>query len=270
MQSLRGHGGWLAGVAALCLAGTCLAQDADPPADAEAEEPVAEEMAVPEEMGFFDGWEGNFAVGLNGSSGNTDRINLRASFDAKRATEEIETSVLALFQYAQEDSDNTENRFLIGARNDWLFAESPWRFFIEGAYEIDEFQDWDSRLSGFAGFGYEFINNDDTLLIGRVGAGGSQDYGGEDEDFRPEALLALEVEHQLTERQKIRAWTRFFPDLDDTGEYRWNTLAQWEILVDPEVNMNLNIGVENRYDSQPGGDADKNDFYYFITLGWSF
>jgi putative salt-induced outer membrane protein YdiY len=270
MQSLRGHGGWLIGVATLCLAGTCLAQDAEAPADPDAPDPAVEEAAAPEELGFFGGWEGNVALGLNGSSGNTDNLNLRASFDAKRTTEQIETTVLALFEYAQEDSEDTENRFLIGARNDWLFPDSPWRFFVEGSYELDEFQDWDSRLSGFAGFGYEFINDDKTLLIGRVGAGGSQDYGGEDEDFRPEGLLGLEFSHQISERQKITALTRLFPDLDDTGEYRWNTMAKWQITVDPDLNMNLNVGVENRYDSQPGGDDEKNDFSYFVTLGWSF
>ncbi|HEB60641.1 MAG TPA: DUF481 domain-containing protein [Phycisphaeraceae bacterium] len=222
---------------------------------------------------WLNDWTGGVDVGIDGSSGNTDTVNLHIGLNAKHTTDTMETSGSLLFLYAQQSADETQNRFEAKLRNDWLFgADSPWRFFVEGTYEIDEFQDWDSRLSGYAGVGYEFIDNDKTFLLGMIGGGASKAFGapnGED-DVRPELMLGLDFSHKLTERQKLTAGTQLYPNLDDTGEYRWNTQAAWEILVDPEVNLNLKLGVENRYDSLASGDTKKNDFYYFATLGWTF
>jgi hypothetical protein len=49
-----------------------------------------------------------------------------------------------------------------------------------------------------------------------------------------------------------------------------NAKAGWEIVVDPEVNMTLKLGVEDRYNDNPGPDRKKNDIEYFALLAWSF
>lgn len=267
----------LAGASA-CFAQAAPEQPAEEPVEEAAvveteavnEEAVEVDEVAEAEPSWLEGWEGNVEVGLNGSSGNTDRVNFRAAIGGKRSTESIETSASLMYLYAQESSDDTENRFRATARNDWLMGEdSPWRYFIEGEFETDEFQDWDSRLSGFGGIGYEFIDNDDTFFLGRIGAGASRQFGSDDEDVKPELVIGLDFEHQLTERQKLTASTDLFPDLDETGEFRWNSQAAWQVLVDPETNMSLKIGIENRYDSNPG-DAKENDIYYFLALVWAF
>jgi putative salt-induced outer membrane protein YdiY len=241
-----------------------------------AESQVAVEQAaagIPEEVytpSWLDGWKGSVDVGLNGSDGNSDQLSFRTSVNAKRTTERYETTFLAAYHYAKSDGEESANRLEIGLRNDWLFKDSRWRLFAQGKYESDQFADWDHRLSGIVGVGYEFIKNSKTTLLGRVGVGGSYEIGGDDEEFRPEALLGLDFAHQLTERQKLVASTEYFPDLSDLGEFRWNNRAAWEIMVDPETNLFMRVGAEHRHDSQPGTDRKHNDLDYFLTLGWSF
>ncbi len=247
-------------------AGAARAQE-QPPA-----EPVAE--AVPEVPpapdSFWEGWEGSVAVGASGSSGNTERLSFRLGVEGKRIVETMETKAGIVYALGTEDSETTENKFRFDIRNDWLIKDSRWRYFAQGTAEYDDFQAWDWRLSGAGGVGYEFIENDRTLLIGRVGLGASKEIGGDNEDVVPELVLGADFEHKLTERQKVFATIDFYPALDDLGPYRFVGKAGWEILVDPEVNLTLKLGIEDRYDSTPGEGFKRNDLDYFALLAWNF
>lgn len=219
---------------------------------------------------WLEGWKGSIEVGLAGSDGNTEQMSFRTGINANRKTERFDTKISLNYLYAKSGGDETANRLGINLRNDWLLKDSRWRIFAEGQYENDQFQDWDHRISGFAGVGYEFIKRERTMLVGRAGVGGSQKIGGDDEGFNPEALLGLDLAHKISERQKLTASTDYYPRLDELGEFRWVNKASWEIMVDPETSMFLRLGAEHRHDSDPGEAFKQNDLNYFLTLGWSF
>lgn len=232
------------------------------------EDPAA---AAPISDSFWSGWDGSVAFGLTGNAGNTENLSLRGTVGAKRTTEHIETTLGFLYSYASTDSEATENRARFDARNDWLFGEgSRWRYFISGFVEYDEFQDWDLRIGLFNGFGYDFIKSERTTLTGRAGLGAVTDIGGDDDEVRFEGLLGLDWTHQLNDRNKLYASATYFPDFSDMPEFRVEAKAGWEIKLDETNGMFLNLGVEDRYDSDPGGDSESNDFAYFALLGWNF
>jgi hypothetical protein len=58
-------------------------------------------------------------------------------------------------------------------------------------------------------------------------------------------------------------------DVSEIENWRNNSFAQYEALIDAESNLTFKTGVTNRYDSNPG-DAEKNDLEYFASLGWKF
>lgn len=257
------------GVAA--LSGVVVVFTSSAPILAQEEAPAETvEEAAPNPESWTEGWTGSVALGLNGSSGNTETLSFRGEVTATRETPKYVTSGGLLYAYATRDGDETENRFDANARNDWKFTDSPWRFFALGQFTADEFQDWDYRVSAFAGPGYVFIEDDKTFLLGRAGLGASKEFGGADEDVTPDGLLGLDFKHQLTERQSIFATAEFYPSLDDLKQYRAMAKAGWEVLVDPEVNLSLKLGVEDRYDSDPGEGFNRNDISYFALLSWSF
>ncbi len=247
---------------ALALAATgAAAQESDVP---------NEEIAVEEPKSLFDGWTGAVALGFNGATGNTERFNIRGEIAGTRDTKRMTTTARTYYTYATDDGTASESRFFLGARNDWKLENDRWFVFAEGSAEFDDFQDWDWRLAAAGGLGYHFIRNDRTNLSGRVGLGLSKKIGGDDTAFRPEALIGADLSHKLTERQKITAGATLYPDLSDTRDFRFVSNAAWEILVDPEVNMSLRLGVEDRYDTMPGDGFKKNDFAYFAMLVWEF
>ncbi len=250
-----------------------VAQPADASSDAEAaapDAPVEPEGPAPK-FSFWNGWKRTVDLGVIGSDGNSETFGARAAVGAARKTDYMETTIGLSYVYNSDNGEKTKSRGELTGRNDWLFGkESRWGFFAEGKIEYDEFQDWDWRLSGFVGPSYAFIKNDKTLLRGRVGAGGSYELGGDDNGFEPELLFGLDYEHAFNDRNKVFASVEYLPSLSDFPDYRLNSKAGWEILVDEASGANLKLGVVDRYDSDPGGSSKKNDVEYFITLGWTF
>jgi putative salt-induced outer membrane protein YdiY len=228
----------------------------------------AEEAPV---LSFWDGWGHTVALGLNGSEGNTENLSIRASLKGERKEEFMATAYELIYGRVEQSGDVTQNRFEGRARNDWLFRDSPrWRYFLTATYEYDDFQDWQHRVTVGNGFGYAFIQDERTLLLGRAGIGVVREFGGSDNRWRPEGILGVDLEHKLTERQKLTATAEVFPELLELGPYRARAAASWEVLLDEEMNLNLRLGVEDRYDSSPGEGRKRNDFTYFAMLGFTF
>lgn len=230
-----------------------------------------DQKAAEQPASWTEGWTGSVELGLNGSDGNTETFNFRGGITGERITLDYETRAGFVYSYTRNDGTDTENRANAFIRNDWLLAEdSKWRIFALGDATFDDFQDWDYRVSAFGGVGYEFIDTDKTFLLGRVGLGVTREIGGSENAFIPEGVLGADFTHKLTERQKVYANVDFYPALDDFGPYRLVSRAGWEILVDPETSMSLKLGVEDRYDSDPGDGFKRNDLDYFALLVWSF
>lgn len=256
-------------------------QVAEPTAEAGAEDAAAASPAAEAEppeptepapkLSFWNGWKRTVDLGVIGSDGNSETFGARGAFGMQRTTDYMETTVGLSYVYSSDNGEKTKSRGELTGRNDWFFGkESRWGFFAEGKAEYDEFQDWDWRLSGFIGPSYAFIRNEKTLLRGRVGVGGSYELGGDDNGFQPELLLGLDFEHAFNDRNKVFATVEYLPSLSEFPEYRLNSKAGWEILVDEKSGANLKLGVVDRYDSNPGDGFKKNDIEYFVTLGWAF
>lgn len=239
-------------------------------AQPETDAPPAETEA--RDTGFlsWEAWDKSIDIGINGSSGNSEIVNARVQLAGERITETMETRASALYRVSKQDGETSENRFRFDVLNDWIPRDSKIRWWAKGAYEFDEFQAWDHRLSASAGLGYEFVDNDKHTLVGRAGFGGSQTFGDDDEDFRPELVLGLDYRYRIADNQTFTAGTEYLLDVSDTENWRTNTFAQYEAVIDESSGMNFKTGVSHRYDSSPGGDTKKNDLEYFATLGWKF
>jgi len=217
------------------------------------------------------GWKGSVELGMNGASGNNNRFNLRAGLDAERDSEKYFDKLSLTYTYAQDESVKTQNWFRAEGRHDWKFDDgNPWRVFITGIYEYDDFQDWNQRITIGPGVGYQAIKTDRTDLLLRAGIVGTKEFGGSNNAWTPEADLGFDLEHKLTERQTLSVNYDLYPSLKDAGPFRMTTNVGWQIDIDPETNMFLKLGIEDRYDSRPGPEKNRNDLNYFATIGWSF
>jgi len=215
-------------------------------------------------------WTRRVELGFNGNQGNTESTSLRANFVATRRAEREESRLRLNYQFTTRDSRTVANRFFSEYRYDRLRRESRWRSFYRGSYERDQFQDWDHRLTAGGGFGFQFIEQEGVSMLARGGISGAMDIGGVDSDPRAEAILGVDYSNQINDRHEVSAIIDFLPSVTEEQRYRLNARAEWEILVDPDRNLSLRIGGEERFDSEPGGTSNKSDISYFVTLAVEF
>lgn len=214
-------------------------------------------------------WEGGLELGLDGSNGNSENFNLHFGGKLKRKTKLTVLSSELDYKQNNSNSVQTANKAFLDSRFEYLFQESPWTWFVHNIEDYDEFKAYDLRVSIDTGFGYRLVKNDITSLTGRFGGGTTREIGGPDDEFIPEAVFGLEGEHKLSKRQKLSASVEYRPDVTDFTDYRLNTKAAWEVLLDEEKHLSLKVGVLDRYDAHADG-RKPNDLDYTLTLLWSF
>jgi putative salt-induced outer membrane protein YdiY len=215
-------------------------------------------------------WEGSFSLGLDGAEGNNEAMNLHVGFNAQRKTK-LHLLYLDLdYNRRTTNTISTANRLFSQARYERLIQETAWSLFVETTGEYDEFQEFDFRVTSHGGVGYKFFKTPQAFLKGRFGSGFSHEIGGPKNNYyAPELIVGLDYERRITYRQKLIATVDYMPDVSDFTEYRLNSLAGWEFLLDQATNLSLRLAVRNRYNSSPG-TARPNDLDYAALLLWKF
>lgn len=219
--------------------------------------------------GLLAGWDKSLALGFTGKSAGNDSVDVYGKLSGDYADEERRWRIRASYFYGTVESENSKNEGFTNGRRDWLFPDEPLFLWAEARADYNEFKDYHLRLGGFAGVGYAFMDRPELKVLGRVGAGGSHEFGAVDGTI-PEALVALEADWKLTDRQSLSFVNTFFPDLDEFGRYRNFSEAAYNIRVDTGRGLSLKFGVQNEYDSFTEDDAPHNALTYFGALVLDF
>ena len=214
-------------------------------------------------------WKTNIEFGVDGSQGNSERLNFRGGLRVSRETPDTTMRFNTRYVVNTTEGERSTNRFTANLRNDWRLREARWSVFAQAGVELDEFREFDARVSGGAGFAYRFFDDETTFLSTRLGAGFAREWGGFSDDYNPELILGLELSHKLTTRQTLTLTAEYYPDLDDLAEFRSVVRPAWEFRLDTKTNLSLRLGLEHRYESQ-STRAKKSDLDYFATLVLSF
>lgn len=214
-------------------------------------------------------WRSQIDLGLSGARGNTESIDLRASFLTVQETDTHRWRIDAAYYYGEDNRNTSKNQATAGVLRDWLFPNSPWLIFAQGRYDYDEFRDWTHRLSGHGGIGYEFIKSDEYTLIGRLGAGAAKEWK-RSESIRPEGLLGMEFGWNISDRQRLSAHTTLYPDLGDFFEFRVVSGIKWTMQLDVARGLALSAGIDNEYESQTNPGVKHNDLKFYTGLTFQF
>jgi hypothetical protein len=236
-----------------------LDEDANGSLDSDERQPADDNTVGTSETGDDPAeWKSRFLLGFSAESGNSEGVNINASVSTKRESEHHRTSGSATYFFGQDSGDTTSNKLIAKAIHDWLFQESPWSVFVE------------HRVASHVGAGYELIDDDDLQVLLRAGIGAAKEFNSPRNEFIPEGLLGAEVDWSIDETQTLTGYTTFFPDLDDTGEFRNTTGAEWSWKPGDESNMALNVGVYNEYQSKVPAGFEENDLRVYGGISFDF
>ena len=212
-------------------------------------------------------WDVGVNFGLNGSEGENRTQSIASGAYVKRDSELWTLDSKVTYNMTAANSVETQNNALLDARVDRKLDKSPWSLYMLNQTLYDEFQPFDLRTSINSGVGYRWVKTDNFNLLGRFGAGATREFGGDDDDWAAEALIGLDYEYLITEKQRMTIKVDYFPEWQDFGNYRVVSDAAWEIDLDKPKNMSLRFTVNDRYDSTPNG-VDPNLVNYAVLLNW--
>ena len=211
-------------------------------------------------------WPSRFELGLSGSEGTSSTLDFRAAVNTDHKSTRKELKLDSAYYYGRSEGETTKDQFTAGGRQDWFLPNSPWLYFAQGRYDYNSFQTWTQRLGAHGGGGYQYINRPDLSLTQRFGGGVIQEFGSEQKDPKLEALLALDFNHSLGERQKLNAHLTLYPDLSYLGQYRVVSAADWSTRISGADRLDLKIGMTDEYISQTRPGIKKNNLNYYTSL----
>ncbi|MEM8494716.1 MAG: DUF481 domain-containing protein [Planctomycetota bacterium] len=219
---------------------------------------------------FFPGWDKSVAAGFTGTDGNSETLNIYASIATGYEDEEDRWSVDLKYFRNSTDGEATQNQFKGVVIKDWLLPDSQWFYWAQGTVQYDRFTDYETRIGGFVGAGYELINDDVHQVLLRAGAGGNYEFGDVNE-FTPEAMAGIDWKWSISETQGFTFYNYFYPSLDPAfSEFRNLTGATYEVALAAGKGLKLQLGVENEYNSDVDAGFEENDLKYFGALAFDF
>lgn len=217
------------------------------------------------------GYRSQIELGFNGTQGVSETTAARMAFLTGRETTKTRSKFGAIYNLSISNNETTRNDLNIQNQENWLMPGSPWYWYLEGIYDYNEFADWEHRIAGSTGPGYQLIKTRTFDLRLRGGLGASKEFGSENDNVVPEGLLGAEVIWKLSSRQRITANTAFYPDLTDPVLHnRSVSTAEWNYLLDRERRLSLKMGVRAEYQSITTDDSPNTDLRYFGALVFGF
>jgi len=215
-------------------------------------------------------WSGSFAAGLNGKSGNSQSVDMNLEMNWVRETDFSKTDLLANYFYSTNQIATVTDRFFGQARQERKIREGRLSAFAQAAVNWDRFKNYDYRIALHSGLSYEFIKEDDRFFTTRLGAGASKEVGAVIDDWIPELQLGADWERKLTDTVKTYCTVDYYPSFKNFDEYRVNTNAGLEFLIDWEKDINFRIFAFNRYDNTPPAGNVSSDLDYGFALAFDF
>jgi putative salt-induced outer membrane protein YdiY len=236
----------------------------------EAEQAAYEKSLHP---GLLEGWKGGANVGFALTRGNSETSNLAVAFTADRKTLHDHLGLYANSVYATNDAPGaipgtTANAVQGGIRYDHNLT--PRLFAYVGAdFQTDALQTLDLRSVFGGGLGVHAIQNERTTLDFL----GGLNYTREKYSLLPSrsfaaASIGEEFSHKLGLSTVVMEKLYFFPDLNDTGEYRGTFNFGTVTKISKWLGWQNAFG--DIYVTNPPAGAKQNDIILTTGLNFSF
>lgn len=235
----------------------------------EAEQSAYEKSLHP---GFRENWDGGATVGFALTRGNSQTKNLALAFDANRKTLHDKLSLYTNWVYATNDAPGAVPSTSANAQQGGIRYNhdiTPRLFGFVGAdFQADSLQTLDLRSVFGGGLGFHAIKRDSTTLDLLAGVNYTREkYTAFTRNFAA-ATLGDEFMHKLYGSTVLTQSFYFYPDLNNTGEYR----ATFNFGTVTKISKWL--GWQNAfgdiYVSNPPLGKKKNDIIFTTGLNISF
>lgn len=214
-------------------------------------------------------WDSKLELGFAAHEGNTEDANVLLAVNSRLDRGFDKYTVDSRYSLRTSRGDRSENKLTAGLLTEWPIPPSRWSYFAQSRYDFDEFQSWETRLTGGAGLGYHLIDINDVDKTGspidvfdlhlRIGMGLRREFGSTNERIQPEGILGGNLVWQVTEHQRFAAGSTIFPNIEESGEFRVVTNAEWVLKLNSFDGLSLKLGLAHEHQSLTDPGIKPND-----------
>lgn len=230
---------------------------------------IMAQEAVPEEEPAAS-WTGRAELGLDGQTGNSERLSFKGLIRSKRKTEFTRLSLYLRGQFEETGGERSKNEIIGGTKYERDLNERTFAF-LHLELESDEFEDLDLRTTFTAGLGYFVIRKETHEL--KVRGGPSYQHEELDDGSTTDNLLAeLGYDYRLdiNERVRLTSTLSYYFNATDVDDWRLTAENAAEIPLSTDTAWKLRLGVRNEYDALPQPGIERLDTSYFTTLTYDW
>ncbi len=215
-------------------------------------------------------WRATIAAAVNYTDNNDTTIDARVAAGLEYKIPDVQNFALnGEYFFKTLNSNTTDNNLLLNAVYDRYITDTNWLWFLKAQYQYSQFEAWEHRISGYGGAGYRFFREPPFELLLKVGAGGTHEFGPPQQTL-PEGYGEIQLAWAISKLQRLELSSNIAPDLSNFGEFRIISRAEWQLKLDPELDLALTLGVRSQYQSQvPAGDVS-HDLRIYAGLQMGF
>ena len=213
-------------------------------------------------------WSTKLGLSLLATSGNSETETLGFDLEAIRRPMPWGLEVAAQFNRAEQDGAKTAERYHAGVRGTRTLTDR-WDAFAGVAAEQDEFAGIDMRSVVEAGAVYKaLLGPRHTLDLDFAVTWTDEDRLPPDvDDSWVGALLGADYDFAFSENATFSQHVRFFPNLDNSGDWRADSVTALTAALNQHLAMRLSY--EIRYRNEPLDGKDDSDTTTKASLVWS-
>ena len=215
-------------------------------------------------------WRVRAHLGVNGQTGNSERISVIGRFEANSAYKNERFKMYAQTRFVEEDGVRTANETFGGT--DWeIDFNKHWFVFEKNFAETDEFELLDLRLRFTTGIGHFLVRKPDREL--KLYAGVGYQHEKFETGDREDGMIA---EVGITYKRQLSPWfalthaTTYYPSLENRRDYRIVSETAGEFPIDKAKQWKVRVGIRSEFDDSPLPSVERLDSYYFLTLVLDF
>ncbi|QIZ77461.1 DUF481 domain-containing protein [Ferrimonas lipolytica] len=210
-------------------------------------------------------------LGATMTSGNTESTSILAKYNSEHKLGDWTNHYKLEALYSEDDDERSAERYRGEVQTDYPASGKHYFFAVLNA-ETDKFSGYEYVVTGAAGYGNRFIEEEDMTLLFEVGPGYS--YKKIDEDL----VVDKDNESDVIVRAKTEFWWKF----SDNAEFKQTlgsdiafdgatiSFSESSLVANLVGELAMKLSYNIKHNSDPGGDTDSTDTILAATLLYKF